>query len=459
MDSRDPPRSKNHVRTLSASRGDRDRGGEGFRSTRESYGDSSSHSYRDEGRHHNTKRRDRPPSSSMSRSNSSNGKDRAARVWFDELPPEIIDGYKDMKAAFLSYFMQQKKYIKDPVEIYNIKQREEETIEDFMERFKIETGRREITFPPLTTSSETEGPLVIEAEIGEHVIHRMYIDGGSSMEILYEHYFNRFRPEIKSQMVPATTSLTGFSGKTTWPLGQLRLLVTIGDATHSTKVWMNFMIVKSLSPYNGIIRRPRLKAIQAVPSTVHGTSSRTPREERTRPTNFTVALHPNFPDQEVVVGGSLSDREHTELRTLLKKNLDIFAWQPSDMTRVPRQRLTRCAGSHDSRGTMNAVHRWLIVYRWVRPLSRAAGEGQILDSRHRLLHKVDKSKGGGYNYRQAEIGMPTYHTAAVDVVNNDEELQLILDLLEERRELAAVSESKSKSKMMKYYNASPWYGL
>nr|GEX61897.1 reverse transcriptase domain-containing protein [Tanacetum cinerariifolium] len=26
----------------------------------------------------------------------------AARVWFDELPPESIDGYKDMKAAFLS---------------------------------------------------------------------------------------------------------------------------------------------------------------------------------------------------------------------------------------------------------------------------------------------------------------------------------------------------------------------
>nr|GFB21532.1 reverse transcriptase domain-containing protein [Tanacetum cinerariifolium] len=30
------------------------------------------------------------------------------------------------------------------------------------------------------------------------------------------------------------------------------------------------MIVKSLSPYNGIIRRPGLKAIQVVPSTVHG---------------------------------------------------------------------------------------------------------------------------------------------------------------------------------------------
>nr|GEZ63890.1 hypothetical protein [Tanacetum cinerariifolium] len=37
----------------------------------------------------------------------------------------------------------------------------------------------------------------------------------------------------------------------------------------------------------------------------------------------------------------------------------------------------------------------------------------------------------------AEIGMPTYCTVAVDVVNIDEELRLNLDLLKERRELAA----------------------
>nr|GFA54931.1 reverse transcriptase domain-containing protein [Tanacetum cinerariifolium] len=164
-------------------------------------------------------------------------------------------------------------------------------------------------------------------------------------------------------MVPATTSLTGFGGETIWPIGQLRLLVTIGDATHSTKAWMNFMVVKSLSPYNDIIGRPGLKAIQAVPSTVHvmlkflveggiatirstiliptecasvTTSSVIPKEERTHPANFTVTLHLDFPDQEVVIGGSLSDKGHTELCSILKKNLDIFARQPSDMTGVPR---------------------------------------------------------------------------------------------------------------------------
>nr|GEX74105.1 reverse transcriptase domain-containing protein [Tanacetum cinerariifolium] len=165
-------------------------------------------------------------------------------------------------------------------------------------------------------------------------------------------------------MVPATTLLTGFSGETIWPLGQLRLLVTIGDVTHSTKAWMSFMVVKSMSPYNGIIGRPGLKAIQAVPSTVYRmlkfpveggiatirstiliptecvsvtTSSVIPIVERTHPTNFTAALHPDFPDQEIVIGGSLSDKGCTELCSVLKKNLDILAWQPYDMNGAPER--------------------------------------------------------------------------------------------------------------------------
>ncbi|GJV39994.1 reverse transcriptase domain-containing protein [Tanacetum coccineum] len=53
----------------------------------------------------------------------------------------------------------------------------------------------------------------------------------------------------------------------------------------------------------------------------------------------------------------------------------------------------------------------------------------------------------------AEIGMPTYRTAAVDAVHNDEELRLNLDLLVERHKRATIRESKTKLKMVKYYNA------
>ncbi|GJV25006.1 reverse transcriptase domain-containing protein [Tanacetum coccineum] len=53
----------------------------------------------------------------------------------------------------------------------------------------------------------------------------------------------------------------------------------------------------------------------------------------------------------------------------------------------------------------------------------------------------------------AEIGMPTIRTAEVDLVRNNEALEINLDLLEERRDEAAIREAKSKAKMEKYYNA------
>ncbi|GKB71364.1 reverse transcriptase domain-containing protein [Tanacetum coccineum] len=52
----------------------------------------------------------------------------------------------------------------------------------------------------------------------------------------------------------------------------------------------------------------------------------------------------------------------------------------------------------------------------------------------------------------AEIEMPTYRTTVVDIVHNNEELRLNLDLLEERRERAAIREARAKLKMTKYYN-------
>nr|GEY26837.1 hypothetical protein [Tanacetum cinerariifolium] len=351
---------------------------------------------------------------------------------------QSIDGYKDLKAAFLAYFMQQKKYTKDPVEIHNIKQRDGKTIEDFMKRFKVKikrmkgapkymqisgfmhrvnnleltkrlnehvpktveemmiaiaaftwgktdaaskkkvhtpwksqdqskrqnseqrsdfrnqtrmdgeirrdkdqqkTGKKdapvkdkaaavymirpcqrvtrqkvtqsfayvkEITFSPLAANKGTGGPLVIEAEISRHAVHRIYVDGG--------------------------------------------------DAEYYTRAWMNFIIVRSPSPYNGIIGRPRIREIQAVPSTAHRmlkfsmndrivtirstnltptectSIAATPKDQEkkaeARHIIFKVAIHPDFPDQEITIGGTISIKARTELCTLLKRNLDIFAWQP-----------------------------------------------------------------------------------------------------------------------------------
>ncbi|GJT19049.1 reverse transcriptase domain-containing protein [Tanacetum coccineum] len=62
-----------------------------------------------------------------------------AKVSFFDLLPESIDSYNDLKEAFLVNYLQQKKCIKDPVEIHYIKQREGESTKDFVRRFKIKS--------------------------------------------------------------------------------------------------------------------------------------------------------------------------------------------------------------------------------------------------------------------------------------------------------------------------------
>nr|GEY08598.1 reverse transcriptase domain-containing protein [Tanacetum cinerariifolium] len=51
---------------------------------------------------------------------------------------ESIDSYDDLRKAFLENYLQQKKCIKDLVEIHNIKQRNRESTEEFVRRYKLE---------------------------------------------------------------------------------------------------------------------------------------------------------------------------------------------------------------------------------------------------------------------------------------------------------------------------------
>ncbi|GJY90863.1 hypothetical protein Tco_0506059 [Tanacetum coccineum] len=165
-------------------------------------------------------------------------------------------------------------------------------------------------------------------------------------------------------MVLAITPLLGFSGEISWPLGQISLMVTLGDEEHSANTLMNFMVVRFPSLYNGIIGRPGLRKIQAVPFTAHGmlkfpvkggivtirsttiipakcrmvteAQDLSPPKEPAVTKRIKVAIHPKYLDQTVMISGSLSEKGRMELYNLLKQNLDIFAWKPADMTGVLR---------------------------------------------------------------------------------------------------------------------------
>ncbi|GJW04198.1 hypothetical protein Tco_1563054 [Tanacetum coccineum] len=48
-----------------------------------------------------------------------------------------------------------------------------------------------------------------------------------------------------------------------------------------------------------------------------------------------VAIHPEYPNQTITIGESLTEKGKMELYELLKENLDVFSWKPSYKTRVP----------------------------------------------------------------------------------------------------------------------------
>nr|GEW24458.1 hypothetical protein [Tanacetum cinerariifolium] len=68
-----------------------------------------------------------------------------------------------------------------------------------------------------------------------------------------------------------------------------------------------------------------------------------------------------------------------------------------------------------------------------------------------LVERANWSLSEGIKAR-LEIKMPMYRIAIVDDVHNSQEIRHKLDLLEERRECAAIREAKAKLKMTKYCN-------
>ncbi|GKF74850.1 hypothetical protein Tco_0224294, partial [Tanacetum coccineum] len=166
-------------------------------------------------------------------------------------------------------------------------------------------------------------------------------------------------------MVSATTSLVGFSGEIKWPLGQITLLVKVEDDEHSTSAWMDFMVIRSTSPFNGIIGRPGLRKIKAVPSTTHrmikfpvmggtltlksskiipvecamisGPEDQSPPVNKVKEERIKVAINPEHPKQTVMIGSNHTEKTRSKLCNLLQRSIDIFAWTSTDIMGVPRQ--------------------------------------------------------------------------------------------------------------------------
>nr|GEX12940.1 reverse transcriptase domain-containing protein [Tanacetum cinerariifolium] len=207
-----------------------------------------------------------------------------------------------------------------------------------------------------------------------YLVRRVYVDQGSSVEVMFEHCFENLSPAIRSRLKSTQMDLVGFAGDVMKPLGKIELEVVFSDGGLFRTVMINFTIVRAPSPYNVIFGRTCLRSLRAVSSTIHSmVKFPTPRGIATLVTRSAIIfecqrlekkkmvdqevnqninqekevpervdlteqtlVNPAYPDQLVTIKGNLLEECKSQLRTLLK-SMDAFAWEPADMTGIPRR--------------------------------------------------------------------------------------------------------------------------
>ncbi|GJW09425.1 hypothetical protein Tco_1575252 [Tanacetum coccineum] len=80
----------------------------------------------------------------------------------------------------------------------------------------------------------------------------------------------KLNPAIKATRVDLKTPLLGFSGECSWPIGEVLLEITIGDAPLSRTETLNFVIIRSDSLHNMLLGRTAMQRMGIIVSTIHG---------------------------------------------------------------------------------------------------------------------------------------------------------------------------------------------
>ena len=110
--------------------------------------------------------------------------------------------------------------------------------------------------------------LVVRAIVANTTVHRVLVDNGSSIDIIFASAFDKMGIG-RERLEPVSTHLRGFSGEKVLPLGLIQLVLTLGETPCQATMTARFLIVDAPSAYNMLLGRPSLNAIKAVPLAYH----------------------------------------------------------------------------------------------------------------------------------------------------------------------------------------------
>lgn len=64
-------------------------------------------------------------------------------------------------------------------------------------------------------------PLLIQGVVDEVRVHKIYVNGGSSSKVIFEHCFQHFPASTKAKLKHSSSPLISFDRPSLWPLGTI----------------------------------------------------------------------------------------------------------------------------------------------------------------------------------------------------------------------------------------------
>ncbi|XP_075515337.1 uncharacterized protein LOC142549976 [Primulina tabacum] len=238
--------------------------------------------------------------------------------------------------------------------------------------------------------------VVIQAWVANYDILRVFVDSGSSVNVIFKYAFMQI--DLQGyHLKTVETALFGFAGHVVYPGGEIVLLLTLGSQDLKKTVMTSFTMVDSPSSYNIILGRPAMNELRAVASTYHqkikfpvgarvgevrgnqpssrkcyveaarADQSKTKREGKKErvdeggerlvekgEVHFVAEEEHEMiefgPEQKIWVARDLSASTRVSLINCLKANIHVFAWSQQELTGISplisEHQLNILLGSH-----------------------------------------------------------------------------------------------------------------
>ena len=104
--------------------------------------------------------------------------------------------------------------------------------------------------------------------IANNNVHKILVDNGSSVDILYFQMFERMGLKV-NDLKPSPNPLYGFTGDSGVPLGVISLPMILGEYPRQSCVMADFLVIDQPSAFNAVLGRPSLREFRAITSIHH----------------------------------------------------------------------------------------------------------------------------------------------------------------------------------------------